>query len=80
MNLTCNYFGPNDYTKKKTIDDIRMKVIEERQTKRSKDRYLNQTRMTDGSLTKNSYLVDHEKQMKDKKNIAKAKQEEELTK
>ena len=57
-----------------------MKVIEERQTKRSKDRYLNQTRMTDGSLTKNSYLVDHEKQMKDKKNIAKAKQEEELTK
>ena len=76
MNLTCNYFGPNDYTKKRTIEDIRMKVIEERQTKRSKDRYLNQTRMTDGSMTKNSYLADHEKQIKDKRNTAKAKQEE----
>ena len=31
MALTCNYFGPNDYRRKQTIKDVRMKVIEERQ-------------------------------------------------
>ena len=34
MALTCNYFGANDYTRKQTIKDIKMKVIEERSTRK----------------------------------------------
>lgn len=38
MSMTCNYFGPNDYMRKKTIKDLRLKVIEERSTKKNKDK------------------------------------------
>ena len=34
MALTCNYFGANDYSRKQTIQDIKMKVIEERSTRK----------------------------------------------
>ena len=40
MSMTCNYFGPNDYMRKKTIKDLRLKVIEERSTKKNKDNKL----------------------------------------
>lgn len=39
MRLTCNYFGANDYSRKKTIDDIKERVIEERSTQRNSKLY-----------------------------------------
>jgi len=34
MSLTSNYFGPDDYRKKKTIDDIREQVLIDRSSKK----------------------------------------------